>query len=88
MLAANKGDAATVEALLGAGADANLTARDGRTALMEAAGAGSLEAVRALVAKGAEVNAKAAGGMTALERARRAEDNAQVVEALRQAGAK
>ena len=88
MLAANKGDPATVEALLGAGADPNLTARDGRTALMEAAGAASVEAVRALLAKGAEVNARAAGGVTALERAQRSQESAEVVEALRQSGAR
>jgi ankyrin repeat protein len=55
---------------------------------MEAAGASSLEAVQALLAKGADVNARTPAGVTALGRALRRKESAEVVEALRQAGAK
>jgi ankyrin repeat protein len=88
MLAASKGDAATVKALLAAGANPNATARDGRTALMEAASQGSLEAVQALLAAGANVNARTAAGATALQQAVRRKDEPGIVEALKQAGAK
>jgi len=55
-LACSNGNAAMIERLLKAGADANSTSEEGQTALMTAALAGKVEAVKTLLAHGAQVN--------------------------------
>ena len=55
--AATIGNAAIVNALLRAGADADAAYGDGETPLMMAARTGSVEAVKLLLEAGAEVNA-------------------------------
>jgi len=57
-LAASNGNVAMIEALLSAGADANLANDLGTTPLMQASAAGSVEAVKLLLEHGAMVNAK------------------------------
>lgn len=66
MIGARKGHAATVEALLNAGADANGKNKAGETALLVAAFNGHTEAVKTLLTKDADVNAKDNHGVTAL----------------------
>jgi ankyrin repeat protein len=58
LIASRDGDAAMIEALVGAGADANGATANGATPLMLASAAGSADAVRSLLAHGANVNAK------------------------------
>jgi len=66
-MACTNGDAAIIEALLNAGADANSVKGNGTTALMTAAAAGSAPAVKLLLDRGAEVNAEeSVHGQTAL----------------------
>ena len=66
-MAAKNGSAPLIEALLGAGADANSTLTTGTTPLMAAAALGAVEAVTALLEHGADVNAtEVAHGQTAL----------------------
>ncbi len=66
-LACTNGNAAVIEALLKAGADANSVKANGTTALMTAAASGNADAVNALLTHGAQVNAKeSAHGQTAL----------------------
>lgn len=48
----------SVKALLEHGADVNVRANDGSTALMLAAAAGDIEIVRALLSKGADVSGR------------------------------
>jgi ankyrin repeat protein len=67
MMACKNGNAAMIEALLKAGAEANATEEDGTTPLMLASASGSADAVKDLLDHGAEVNAKeGAHGQTAL----------------------
>jgi uncharacterized protein len=66
-MACKNGSAAIIEALLKAGASANLPDEHGTTPLMMAAASGSADAVKILLDHGADVNAKeAAHGQTAL----------------------
>jgi ankyrin repeat protein len=58
LIASRSGDAAMIEALAAAGADANVATTSGTTALMFASQAGNAEAVKSLIAHGANVNAK------------------------------
>jgi ankyrin repeat protein len=58
ILAARSGNAAVLEPLLAAGADANSKTANGTTALMLAAASGDTDAVEVLLDKGADVNAK------------------------------
>jgi ankyrin repeat protein len=58
LIASRNGDAAMIDALIGAGADANNATTNGTTALMLASAAGKVDAVKLLLAKGANVNAK------------------------------
>ena len=65
-MACSTGDAALVDAMLKAGADANSVKTNGTTVLMAAAGAGNADAVKLLLDHGADVNAKeSAHGQTA-----------------------
>ena len=57
-MACSNGDAAMIEAMLKAGADANSVKSNGTTALMTAAGSGSVDAVQVLLDHGADINAK------------------------------
>jgi uncharacterized protein len=67
VMACQNGNAAMIETLLKAGADANAVKTNGTTPLMMAAASGSVDAVRALLVHGATVNAKeSAHGQTAL----------------------
>jgi ankyrin repeat protein len=69
-LAASRGDAAVIKALLGKGANANEELPLGRRPLMLAARSGNVDAVRALLDGGADPNAKeSARGTTALMQA-------------------
>ena len=66
-MACSNGDAAMIEAMLKAGADANSVKSNGTTALMAAAGSGSADAVKVLLDHGAQVNVKeSAHGQTAV----------------------
>jgi ankyrin repeat protein len=86
-LACVNGDAAAIELLLKAGADPNTSLPGGETALMTCARTGKVSAVKVLIAHGANVNAKETShGQNAIMWAA-AEGNAEVVEALIQAGA-
>lgn len=87
LLAAYKGNAEVVRALIDA--DARLEARtaDGRTPLIYAAGWGSAETVAALIEAGARVDARADAGMTALMFAAAPRPDVAVLSALIDAGA-
>ena len=86
-LAAESGDSAVIDALLAAGADAKGSLSNGQTMLMIAARTGSPAAIKTLVAHGALVNAKEnVLGETALIWAS-AENHADAIAALAQAGA-
>jgi ankyrin repeat protein len=66
-MACTNGNAAIVEALLKAGADANSVKPNGTTALMLAAASGNAQAVKILLDRGAKVDAKeSVHGQTAL----------------------
>ena len=66
-LAATNGNAAMMELLLKAGANANAAQSEGETALMTAARTGVPAAVKTLLAHGADINAKESWrGQTAL----------------------
>ncbi|KAK8768403.1 hypothetical protein V5799_015134 [Amblyomma americanum] len=65
-VAAIKGDAARVKALLSAGANPNVRDNAGWTPLHEASSQGALEVVRLLIAAGACVNAAGPDGITPL----------------------
>ena len=58
MRAAEKGDTATVNALIRASANVNLADKTGRTALAASAYGGKLEVVQALIKAGADLNAR------------------------------
>ncbi len=78
----------SAKALLEHGADVNVTANDGSTALMLAASSGDSEIVRDLLSKGADVSAKfTQTGKTALMLARE-KDYTEIVQLLEAAGAK
>src|SRR2546427_7561443 len=64
--AAERGDAATVQAFLDRGVAVDSKIKFGATALMAASQNGHGKVVQLLLAKGAEVNAKGPGGVTAL----------------------
>ncbi|HVF43801.1 MAG TPA: ankyrin repeat domain-containing protein [Pyrinomonadaceae bacterium] len=81
------GDVAMIETLLAKGADINLKACGGVTALMLAASDGSPEVVKKLIASGADVNAQTDRGETALSMAAEA-GRAENVKVLKRAGAK
>ena len=86
-LACTNGSAPMIETLLEAGADANITVREGETPLMTAARTGKLEAVNVLLARTVDVNVKEIwNGQTALMWAI-AEGHAPVAQALVDAGA-
>jgi ankyrin repeat protein len=63
-MAASLGNAALVSALLRAGAEVNLLAPDGSSALMSAAENGSLPIVRALLESGANASVSRNDGLT------------------------
>jgi ankyrin repeat protein len=101
MRAAKNGDSATIRLLLDHGADPNIRAKNGTTALMFAAGLGFgtgtfandyatpgelLESVKVLVAAGAEVNAVSGAGETPLHYSAQASDD--IVKFLAEKGAK
>ena len=66
-MACTNGNAAMIQTLLKAGADANSIKSNGTTALMAAAASGSADAVKALLDRGADVKAKeSVHGQTAL----------------------
>jgi ankyrin repeat protein len=66
-MACTNGNAAVIEALLNAGADAKSVKANGTTPLMTAAASGSVDAVKVLLDRGAEINAKeSVHGQTAL----------------------
>jgi ankyrin repeat protein len=80
-------DITFIKALLARGADVNLRAANGGTALMVAASASSPAIVQLLIEAGADVNAKTdEGGMTALSMAAEAGRD-DIVQLLKRAGA-
>jgi ankyrin repeat protein len=87
-LACINGNAATIEALLKAGADANaVLSEPGETPLMMAARTGNSDAVKVLLDHGADVNAKeSSNGQTALMWAA-AEGHSAVIKMLIERGA-
>ena len=86
-LAVANGSVAGTTLLLDAGADANTTTGEGESVLMTASRAGSVGVVKALLAKGAKVNGREGWqDQTALMWAA-AENHAEVVKALLEAGA-
>ncbi|MBZ5601879.1 MAG: ankyrin repeat domain-containing protein [Acidobacteriia bacterium] len=86
-LACTNGDAAMIQAMLNAGADAKSVKANGTTALMMAATSGGADAVKVLLDKGADVNAKEnAHGQTAIMFAS-ALNRASVVKLLTSRGA-
>src|SRR5882724_1485885 len=66
VLAAQSGDCARIEGLIGQGVNLNKTTPAGTTALMMAAIHGQLETVRFLIDRGAAVNHKRSDRFTAL----------------------
>ncbi len=85
--AAERGDTATVQALLDAGADVNFQDDMRGTALMDAAISGHTATVQALLDAGADVDAQDKDGLTALMGAQE-HGHTEVVEILQKAGAK
>jgi ankyrin repeat protein len=86
-LAAESGNAAIVEQLIRAGADANQASPEGETVLMTAARSGSVAAVKTLLAHGANPNAKESWlEQTALMWAA-ADNHADIVQVLIENGA-
>jgi len=86
MIAADKGDTNTVNALLANGANVNGANVTGRNALMAAADGGRLEVVKLLLEKSAEINEVTREGKTALIFAAQ-KGQFKVVQALLEAGA-
>lgn len=84
--AARTGDFSKVNRLLGEGADANLPAADGASALLWAAYHGRADVVRALIEAGANADAANRYGVTPLLQASRTGDTA-VIHVLLEAGA-
>ena len=85
--AANTANLELVDFLLAKGADPNLAAADGSTALMWASARGSGDIVGSLLKRGAKVDTVAADGRTALSEAV-ASDHADVAAQLTAAGAR
>lgn len=87
LAAADAGDVAEVETMLGSGADANLArAVDGLTPLMQAASSGHTACVQLLLDRGADSAAADEDGDTALSHAR-INGRREVEELLRRRGA-
>ncbi len=86
VVAARRGRPDVVDALLGAGADANATDFDGRTALMVSSANAHRAVAELLLAEGAGVNAQAVDGRTALMAAA-LNGHAEIVELLLDNGA-
>lgn len=84
--AADKGNLAEINRLLGGGISPNAKGDFGTTALMRAALKGNAEIVELLITRGADVNAKDIGGATAMHLASRA-GHTSVVELLIKYGA-
>jgi ankyrin repeat protein len=82
MMAASRGDSASIKVLIDAGADVNDKNKWGQTALMAAARVGDAEKVALLLQAGAEVNAQDADGLTALAFACTADGAIDSVKAL------
>lgn len=74
MVAAMKGYAAVIKALLAAGSDINAQDSDGKTALLWALDNGQAEAAQVLLDSGAHVNVRTNSGETALASAARSGD--------------
>lgn len=88
IMAAQKGRAEVVEALINGDADVNAkTSPEGYTALILASQNGYSKVVQALLSAGADVNAKRYDGATALKMASQNEHK-DVVRLLQDAGAK
>lgn len=86
VLATQRGDIATVKALIAAVADVNKTDANKETALVLASRNGCVEIAKALISAKADVNAKGHGGDTALIAAARA-GNTELIGILSSAGA-
>lgn len=86
VLATQRGDLATVKALIAAVADVNKTDANKETALVLASRNGCVEIAKALISAKADVNAKGHGGDTALIAAARA-GNTELIGILSSAGA-
>lgn len=86
VLATQRGDIATVKALIAAVADVNKTDANKETALVLASRNGCVEIAKALLSAKADVNAKGHGGDTALIAAARA-GNTELIGILSSAGA-
>jgi ankyrin repeat protein len=80
--ASKRGDAPAAKALVSAGADVNVSAADGTTALHGAAGQGDVALANALIGKGANVNAVTDLGITPLWIAARNANTAMVERLL------
>ena len=80
--ACGKGHLECAKALLGAGADINKQANDGRTPLMLAARQGRIEVVRELLKRGAKKELKNSDGKTAYDLAACASSNKEEIRAL------
>lgn len=78
MAAARQGDAAAVEAMLAAGADAGAADVDGNTPLMYAAARGQADVCRLLRAAGADPGHANRWGLTAFDWVKWAPDGADV----------
>ena len=86
--AARARDPLTISLLMGAGADVNARADDGRTPLHEAAATNENPGIiEALVDAGADVHARDAGGRTALHMAAAGNTNPAITVVLLEAGA-
>lgn len=93
LVAAARGDhTETMDVLLKAGADINMRAYDGRTALMYSARQGKIKSVRFLIERGAELNLKDENG-TALSAAKKSTQiidkaiQSEIIQILQRAGA-
>lgn len=86
VLATQRGDIATVKALIAAVADVNKTDANKETALVLASRNGCVEIAKALISAKADVNVKGHGGDTALIAAARA-GNTELIGILSSAGA-
>jgi serine/threonine-protein phosphatase 6 regulatory ankyrin repeat subunit B len=69
MMASQNGHSAVVDALLAKGAETDVRANDGVTALIAASNADHFTVVKALLANGADVDVQTNNGVTALSAA-------------------